>query len=65
MFTSNVNSIDRILRIIIGFALVSLVFIGPKTLWGYTGIILVVTAFINFCPIYAMFNFSTRSKSSE
>lgn len=62
MFTSNVNSIDRILRIVIGLILISLVFIGPKTPWGYAGIILVVTAFLNFCPLYAVLGISTRSK---
>ena len=62
MFTSNINSIDRILRIIIGLILISLVFIGPNTPWGYVGIILVVTAFINFCPLYAILGFSTKSK---
>ena len=62
MFTTNINSIDRLLRIIIGVALVSLVFVGPKTLWGYAGVILIITAFINFCPIYALFGFSTKKK---
>lgn len=62
MFTSNVNSIDRILRIVIGIILISLVFIGPKTLWGYIGIIPLLTAFINFCPLYSILGISTRSK---
>lgn len=64
MFTSNVNSIDRILRIVIGLVLISLVFIGPKTPWGYAGIILVITAFMNFCPLYAILGISTHSKKS-
>lgn len=62
MFTSNINSIDRILRLVIGIAVLSLAFIGPQTPWAYAGIILIVTAFINFCPIYGIFSFSTRSK---
>jgi len=62
MFTSNLHSIDRILRIVIGLVLISLVFIGPKTVWGYAGVILVLTAFINFCPLYSILGFSTRSK---
>lgn len=28
--------------------------------WGYVGVIFVITAFINFCPIYRIFNFSTK-----
>ena len=62
MFTSNLHSIDRILRIVIGLVLISLVFIGPETVWGYAGVILVLTAFINFCPLYSILGVSTRTK---
>lgn len=62
MFTKNIGSLDRVLRIIIGLALLALVFIGPQTPWGYAGLILVVTAFINFCPLYAIFRTSTLKK---
>ena len=62
MFTSNINSVDRILRIIIGLVLISLAFVGPQTPWGYVGIIPLVTAFINFCPLYAILGFSTKPK---
>ena len=62
MFTKNVGSTDRILRIVVGAALLSLVFIGPQTQWGYVGVILIVTAFINFCPLYAIFGWKTNSK---
>ena len=62
MFTKNVGSTDRILRIVVGAALLSLVFIGPQTPWGYVGVILIATAFINFCPLYAIFGWKTTSK---
>ncbi len=62
MFTSNINSLDRILRIVIGLFLLSLVFWGPQTAFGYIGLILIVTGFINFCPIYRVFNISTCAK---
>ena len=32
--TTNVGGIDRILRAIIGLALISLVFFGPQTPWA-------------------------------
>ena len=57
MFTANIHSIDRILRLIIGFVLLALVFVGPQTPWGYLGLILILTAFINFCPLYAVIGF--------
>ena len=62
MFTANINSTDRIIRLVAGIVLLSLVFIGPQTPWGYVGLILIVTAFINFCPAYALFGFSTKKK---
>ncbi|MEM0912760.1 MAG: DUF2892 domain-containing protein [Pseudomonadota bacterium] len=60
MFTANLHSVDRILRLIIGLVLISLVFVGPQTPWGYVGIILVATAFMNFCPLYRLINVSTK-----
>ncbi|HML28058.1 MAG TPA: DUF2892 domain-containing protein, partial [Hyphomicrobium sp.] len=30
----NVGVVDRTLRIVVGLILLSLVFVGPKTLWG-------------------------------
>ncbi len=62
MFTKNVGSLDRILRIVIGAFLLSLVFVGPKTVFGYVGIILIVTAFINFCPLYRIFSLNTHKQ---
>ncbi|WP_431307723.1 YgaP family membrane protein [Agaribacter marinus] len=62
MFTPNLNSIDRILRLIIGIAILSLAFFGPQSPWAYIGIILILTAFINFCPLYRIFGLSTRAK---
>lgn len=48
----NVGTLDRILRIVIGLALVSLVFVGPQTPWGWLGLILIGTSAMGWCPIY-------------
>lgn len=60
---ANVGSIDKIVRLILGLALISLVFIGPKTPWGWLGIIFVATAAMSFCPIYRMIGFSSKGKA--
>ena len=39
MFKQNVGSIDRVLRIVVGLVLIALVFVGPKTPWGWIGLI--------------------------
>lgn len=55
----NINSIDRALRIIIGLALISLVFIGPQTLWRLLGMVCIITGFIRFCPLYRIIGLSS------
>lgn len=59
----NVNSIDQVIRIVTGAVLVSLVFVGPQTPWGWIGIVLIATGFMNFCPIYRMLGISTRNSA--
>jgi len=49
MFTKNVGSLDRTLRIIIGLVLLCLVFIGPQTAWGFVGLILCGYRFLSVC----------------
>ena len=59
---ANVGKTDRIIRIVVGLALLSLVFIGPQTLWGLIGIVPLATAFINFCPAYKLLGMNTLGK---
>ena len=60
----NIGNIDRIFRIVIGAILISLVFVGPQTAWGWVGIIPLATALINFCPLYAIFGINTRKENT-
>lgn len=50
--TANVGTIDRYVRIVVGLALLVLVFVGPKTPWGLLGLIPLVTGLARFCPAY-------------
>jgi len=59
-FTSNVGSLDRILRIVIGAAMIILSLMGTIGIWGWLGLVLVVTAFMKFCPIYGIFGLKTN-----
>jgi len=59
--TQNVGGIDRALRIIIGLVLLSLVFVGPQTAWGWVGIVPLATGLIGWCPPYSLFGFNTCS----
>lgn len=62
--TKNVNTVDKIIRIVAGAILVALVFVGPQTPWGWIGLVLIATGFINFCPIYRMLGLSTMKSES-
>lgn len=57
--TANVGQIDRILRVALGIVLLSLVFVGPKTLWGLVGLIPLITGLAKFCPLYRIFGIRT------
>lgn len=61
----NVGTPDRWIRVILGLFLLSLIFWGPKTLWGLIGIIPIATASINFCPIYALLGWSTKKTEQK
>jgi hypothetical protein len=55
----NVGTWDRTLRIVLGLALLSLVFVGPKSLWGLVGLIPLLTGLAGFCPAYRLVGAST------
>lgn len=55
----NVGNTDRILRVVLGLVLISLFFLGPTTLLGWLGVIVLATALLRFCPAYAIFGINT------
>jgi hypothetical protein len=59
----NVNNIERAIRIIIGLAVISLVFIGPQSAWGWLGLIPVITGSLGYCPLYTVLGISTCKKA--
>lgn len=56
---TNESFIDRALRVVIGLAALSLVIIGPKTMWGLLGLVPLLTGFVGFCPIYRLLGVRT------
>jgi len=54
MFKKNVGSLDRVLRVVLGIVLIALVFVGPKTPWGWIGLIPLVTGLLRTCPLYSL-----------
>jgi hypothetical protein len=60
MMKPNVGSLDKAVRIVAGLVLVSLVFVGPRTPWGWIGIAPLLTGFVGVCPLYGPFRIDTR-----
>jgi len=56
----NVGGVDRILRIVVGAALVGATAMQQIPVWGYVGIIPLATGLIGFCPLYPIMGYSTK-----
>jgi hypothetical protein len=56
---TNVGSIDRAMRILIGLALIAATLFGAIGVWGWLGVIPLVTGMFRFCPAYALFGLRT------
>jgi DUF2892 family protein len=55
----NEHGVDRGIRVVLGIALLSLTFFGPKTYWGLVGAVPLLTGLIGSCPLYSVFGIST------
>lgn len=62
IFERNEGKFDRAARVILGVAVLSLVFVGPQTMWGLLGLIPIVTGLVGMCPIYRIFGIDTCGK---
>ena len=55
----NEGTADRVIRVFLGVGLLSLVFWGPQTAWGFLGLIPLLTGIAGYCPLYSIFGFDT------
>ena len=58
------HPIERALRVLIGLAVLCLVFVGPKTAWGWIGLLPLLTGVTGLCPLYTILGISTSPKKS-
>jgi hypothetical protein len=56
---TNIGTFDRNARVVIGLVLIAATLFGFVGLWGYVGIIAVVTGLTRVCPAYRFFGYST------
>jgi len=58
------HPVERVLRVLAGVVVLSLVFIGPKTAWGWIGLLPILTGVTGLCPLYTILGISTCPKKS-
>lgn len=58
-FALNEHPVERVLRVALGLALVVLAGMGTIGVWGYIGIVPIVTGLSGRCPIYSVLGVST------
>lgn len=61
----NEGTVDRVIRVILGLGLLSLIFVGPKTLWGLVGLVPLLTGLLGRCPLYTLLGIKTCPISTK
>jgi hypothetical protein len=55
----NVGNTDRLIRIVVGLALIGLAATGTVGAWGWIGVVVLATGIFRFCPAYLLFKFKS------
>lgn len=61
---ANVGFVDRVIRILVGLALILMAFAGVIGAWGYIGIVPLATGLIKFCPAYTLLGINTQGQAA-
>ena len=56
--SANVGSIDRIIRILAGLALIAWALMGGPV-WAWIGVVPLATGLFRFCPAYSLLGMNT------
>ena len=65
MFATNEGGVDRAVRIIAGLVVLSLTFVGPRSMWGLVGAVPLLTGLAGWCPLYALLGISTAPNKAR
>lgn len=57
--SANVGGIDRMLRVLAGVVLLALTLTGQIGVWGWIGVVPLVTGLFGFCPAYRLLGLNT------
>lgn len=56
---TNAGTLDRTLRIVVGLALIALAATKTIGLWGWIGVVPLLTGAIGNCPLYGLLSINT------
>ena len=56
---ANVGGVDRLIRITAGLILIGLTLAGQIGVWGWIGVVPLLTGTFKFCPAYTLFGIKT------
>ena len=56
---TNVGGIDKILRILVGILLIVMAYMNVVGVWGYVGVVPLLTGLIGWCPLYPLLGISS------
>ena len=56
---SNVGGIDRGLRVLAGIVLIALAATGTVGVWGWIGVVPLITGLVGSCPLYSLLGMNT------
>ncbi len=56
---TNEGGLDRILRVVVGLALLGLTLSGHIGMWGWIGIVPLATGALGMCPLYMLLGLNT------
>ena len=59
LLPKNEHTVERVLRVAVGLAVLSLTFVGPQTPFGLIGLVPLATGLLGSCPLYTLFGIST------
>ncbi len=56
---TNVGGIDKILRVVVGLALIAMAALGVVGVWGWIGVVSLLTGLFGVCPAYSLLGMNT------
>lgn len=65
LFPVNEHPAERVIRVLVGVALVALAATGRIGVWGWVGVVPILTGLSGSCLLYTLFGVSTCSTKTQ